>query len=327
MVLTTIISDGYRRRIGHTGVKSKDCEKPVKDGDGGAVYEEITYRYGSSSLGDNSTATKTFILFNGLDTFTNISFCGQHVASTDNQFRQYIFDVSEILASCNATATPELRVDFASVPKTVEAIANLPGQETWPDRVQIVFEFENRQFARKQQSDFGWDWGPAFIPTGIWQKAWIYQLEPDKVVVSNAAFDIYREGQLNNLPPRQDVDWIFNASIDGLNGFLEGATMRYSIREAGGGPVISSGKLINVNNTGSVITGITGLKSADYDLWWPVGMGKQPLYNITVDVVSSSGNLLTSVSKRTGFRTIVLDMGEVTDDELSRGIAPGNHCK
>ena len=29
----------------------------------------------------------------------------------------------------------------------------------WPFGVQQVFEFPNREFMRKEQSDFGWDWG------------------------------------------------------------------------------------------------------------------------------------------------------------------------
>jgi hypothetical protein len=70
--------------------------------------------------------------------------------------------------------------------------------------------------------------GPAFIQTGIWQKAWIYQLVPDEVVVPNTVFGIYGEGQLNNLPQRQDVDWILNASIDGLNGFPEAEVFYWS---------------------------------------------------------------------------------------------------
>jgi beta-mannosidase len=52
-------------------------------------------------------------------------------------------------------------------------IANDPSQETWPDQTQMVFEFPNRWFIRKEQSDFGWDWGPAFAPAGIWQPAYV----------------------------------------------------------------------------------------------------------------------------------------------------------
>ncbi len=44
-----------------------------------------------------------------------------------------------------------------------------------------------------------------------------------------------------------------------------------------------------MNNTGDVITGLTTLKASDYTLWWPAGMGAQNLYNVTVDVVSGSG--------------------------------------
>ncbi|PHH68889.1 hypothetical protein CDD83_5892 [Cordyceps sp. RAO-2017] len=53
-------------------------------------------------------------------------------------------------------------------------------------------------------------------------------------------------------------------------------------------------------------------------------MGAQKLYNVTVEVVWQ-GRVLASVSRRTGFRTIVLNLGAVTDDEAARGIAPGNH--
>ncbi len=153
------------------------------------------------------------------------------------------------------------------------------------------------------------------------------QLEPDEVAVPNAGFDLHREGQLNNLPPDQTADWILNASIDALNLIPKDATMRYEIVESVGGRLAGRGALTQVNNTGDVITGLTTLKASDYTLWWPAGMGAQNLYNVTVDVVSGSGKTITSVTKRLGFRTIVLNMGIVTDEERAQGIAPGNHCE
>ncbi|OTA90534.1 glycoside hydrolase family 2 protein [Hypoxylon sp. CO27-5] len=268
--------------------------------------------------------TNTFLLFNGLDTFADIRFCSRPVASTNNQFRQYFFDITDILSSCDSSL-PELQVEFGSAPRIVEDIKNQPGQEVWPYLTEITFEFPNRQFMRKEQSDFGWDWGPAFAPAGIWQKAWVVQLGEDEVYVRNSVLDLYREGQLNNLPPDQTANWVLNASIDVIGVVPEGAHMNFMVIDAATGEEAGSGDLVNITNHGDVITGSAVLNAEDYKLWWPNGLGPQDLYNITIEIVSESGETISSVTKRTGFRTIVLNMGVVSDGEVSRGVAPGNH--
>lgn len=276
----------------------------------------------------NGTTTTTHLLLNGLDTIADVSLCNQHIASTDNQFRQYFFDVSAALGACPGPDPPQLRVQFSSAPGTAYAMAAQPDAATWPWGVEGLFEFWHRPFVRKEQSDFGWDWGPAFAPAGIWQNAWVVQLAPGELAVRNSLLDLYRVGQLPNLPPDQSADWVLNASVDVLGTVPLGATLRYAIvDEAANGTIVDSGVLSNVTNAGDVITGTAVLSADDYELWWPSGMGQQKLYNITVEVVSSSGSVLASVNKRTGFRTIVLNEGEITDEQLAQGIAPGNNCK
>lgn len=281
----------------------------------------------SLGVSSNTSNTATWLLFNGLDTFADISFCGEFVSKTDNQFRQYYFDISEIAARCTSTTNPELRVDFTSAVSMAEYLNSLPGQETWPWYVEGRHEFAHRMYIRKEQSDFGWDWGPGFAPTGIWQEAWVLQLDQvpvSQVAVRNSVFDVYRKGQLNNLPQDQSADWILNASIDSLNTVPHGTSMHYKISK--GCRVISRGSLMNVTNTGDTITGLAVLNPNDYDLWWPVGMGQQSLYNITVELISADSQSLVNVTKRTGFRTIVLNMEPVSDEQIARGIAPGNNC-
>lgn len=68
----------------------------------------------------------TWLVFDGLDTFTTIEFCGQFIATTDNQFRQWYFDVSDALKKCK---NPVLSINFGSAPNIVNAIAKQPGQE------------------------------------------------------------------------------------------------------------------------------------------------------------------------------------------------------
>lgn len=72
-------------------------------------------------------ATSTWLVFDGLDTFTTIEFCGQFVGTTNNQFRQWTFDVTDILQSCKGA--PTLSLNFGSAPAIANAIANEPGQE------------------------------------------------------------------------------------------------------------------------------------------------------------------------------------------------------
>lgn len=274
-----------------------------------------------TSFRDTSNGTSTWLLFNGLDTFTSISFCGQHVASTNNQFRQYYFDVSSLMSSCSST--PTLSINFGSAVNISADIANEPGQETWPYGVEQIYEFLNRQFIRKEQSDFGWDWGPAFAPAGVWKPAYVIQSPSSGIYVRNTLLDIYRQGQLNNLPPDQSAPWIVNASLDVLGTVPSSATLNIEIMDMSN-TTVASGSLENITVSGSTITGSIAVDGETCQLWWPNGLGPQNLYYFNISVIDQA-QTLASVTKRSGFRTIVLNMEPISSAQLAQGIAPGNN--
>ena len=212
-----------------------------------------------------------------------------------------------LLNNCTA---PTLSINFGSAPLIADQIEAEPDQESWPYGVEIVYEFPNRQFIRKEQSDFGWDWGPAFAPAGIWQPAYVVQLlspsnQSSDIYARNSDFDISRAGQLNNLPPDQSAQWLLNASLDVLGTLPEGAALTYLFTNSSTNQTISCGNLTNVTILANTITGTAVLDPAAYELWWPRGLGPQNLYNLTISVLDSSGATLATFNRRTGFRTIV----------------------
>ncbi|PWY65224.1 beta-mannosidase A [Aspergillus heteromorphus CBS 117.55] len=264
----------------------------------------------------------TWLVFDGLDTFATISFCGQQIASTDNQFRQYAFDVSEALGACEAD--PVVSIDFGSAPNIVDAIADDPNSQTWPSGVQITYEYPNRWFMRKEQSDFGWDWGPAFAPAGPWKPAYLVQLEKTEgIYVLNTDLDIYRRGQINYLPPDQSQPWVVNASIDFLGSLPSNPSISIDVTDVDSGALLTSRILENITTSDSSITGITILDDLTPKLWWPQGLGDQNLYNVTITVEDNQKQPIAHVSKRTGFRTIFLNQRNITEAQRAQGIAPG----
>lgn len=67
-------------------------------------------------------------MFNGLDTFTTVELCGQIIGTTNNQFRQYTFDISKALGKCVDDAV--LSLNFGSAPKIVNDIAEDPNSQS-----------------------------------------------------------------------------------------------------------------------------------------------------------------------------------------------------
>lgn len=172
--------------------------------------------------------------------------------------------------------------------------------------------------------DNNFDHFRAFAPAGVWQPAYVVQLASSELYIRNAMLDIYRKGQLNNLPPDQTQPWVLNSSIDVLGSIPSGATMTIQIEDLNN-VTIASGPLTNITAANSTIGGTFMLEGNSTELWWPNGLGPQNLYYITTSITGANNRTLAATTKRTGFRTIVLNMEPISKAQLDQGIANGNN--
>lgn len=67
------------------------------------------------------STTSSHLVFDGLDTYTTITFCNQIVGTADNQFRQWYFDVTDVLEQC-PDQEPVISLNFGSVPRIINAL-------------------------------------------------------------------------------------------------------------------------------------------------------------------------------------------------------------
>jgi beta-mannosidase len=89
---------------------------------------------------------------------------------------------------------------------------------------------------------------------------------------------------------------------------------------------IMSGSMTNVTIRGGSITGAITVSKDIVDLWWPSGLGPQSLYKLKLSLTNANQHqILATVIKRIGFRTIVVNEEPIRQDQLDKGIAPGNN--
>ena len=94
------------------------------------------------------------LVFEGIDVFSEIYLNGKLLGKTDNAFKKYVFDVTDVLLEKDNL----LQVKMLTTYGVIEGFDN-PG-------VAGLFN-KKRFYTRKMQCAFGWDWAPNFIGYGI----------------------------------------------------------------------------------------------------------------------------------------------------------------
>lgn len=212
------------------------------------------------------------IIFYGLDTYASININGFDVLTTNNFFRTYKLDCKQWLKE----GENSIHIIFKSAKKVVtEYKAN-----------SYLKQDDEYVFIRKPAYHFGWDWGPVYLTSGIWQpiviKAW------DKIQVENIQI---KQQSLN----KQKADLINVVEL--RSAAYQRAKIKLNCVETGQ-TIETSQRLQYGKNYISIPISIDNPK-----LWWTRNLGEQNLYHFNVEVFVDD-KCVSSLETYTGLRTV-----------------------
>ena len=159
------------------------------------------------------------LVFQGLDTWCDITLNGQPLLSTNNMFRTWKADVSGLLSGKENILHLRFRSPIRQSMEEMEKYGlPLPASNDQsenggmgPNRVSV--------FSRKAPYHFGWDWGPRLVTSGIWRpiflEGWddlnieqVFIEQPhilDKALMRAGRFDRQIEVGLPDVKEREEI--------------------------------------------------------------------------------------------------------------------------
>lgn len=240
------------------------------------------------------TEQQVTLTCDGLDTLADLYINGEYLGHVDNMFRQWEFDVKDLLHS----GENELIIHFCPPVTFIrgkQALLPLQGGGDIPGGPHL----------RKAPCHWGWDWGPKLPPIGVWK---------------DIRLEGYSTARLSNVHIRQahdegGVTLAVNITAESLgDGEL---TAVLSLTEPDDTTQVIIQPLMVLSEQGFPFT-VIEVNIPDPDLWWPNGYGDdeqkgkwsglhgtRPLYSIDVLLKSGEG-LLDQREYKIGLRTIEL---------------------
>ncbi len=220
------------------------------------------------------------LVFDGLDAAAEVYVNDAKVLDADNMFRVWRVPVKDHLH----VGKNVLRVVFPSPIKAAEKVA---ATDPWQPKTKTAA----KTYIRKAAYEYGWDWGPTFVTSGIWRpvriEAW------DKVRIADFAI---RQRDVSKEVAHLDAEVEVEASGAGP------ANVSVSFSDAGKPAVLST--KANLHAGRNVIDVPVEIRQPK--LWFPAGYGDQALYEFTATVSPGSAKADERKAK-VGLRSIVLD--------------------
>lgn len=217
----------------------------------------------------------------GLDTLATIEVNGAPVGRADNMYRVWLFDVKpQLKAGENRIA---IRFD-APMPFLRKQDAERGVLPSWAKNDRL----HGGGWLRKEPCNFGWDWGPKLVTSGIWR-------DIDLIAFDARIDDIAIEQQHTSLG---QVSLSIQVKTDHHTSDSLITRVQVTLDEN----IVAFAEQSLANDLADIKLTIDQPR-----LWWVNGMGEQLLYNVSVQLVGTDGTLHDEQTRRIGLRTLTLE--------------------
>lgn len=232
----------------------------------------------------------------GLDTIADIYINDKKIGDANNMHRTWRFDVkSELKVGEN-----ELLIHFHSplryikekMSQSKDEIHYIPAGGT-----------EGNSFIRKAHCMFGWDWGPQLPDAGIFRRIELEAYDDLKIEDVKVEQE-HQQGQVtlsitSILKKANDTfpyGYQLSVKVIGPDGTIQ-SLCKNELQEEKSDSKSDGKSLITVRNQELIHNPM---------LWWPNGYGKQPLYQILLELQNEKEEIVDYKEVRIGLRTLTI---------------------
>ena len=243
---------------------------------------------------------RLLLSFEGLDTYASIWLNGTLVGTTDNMFVAAHFDVTALLRDDRDN---DLLIRFTP-PARVVADKSM---ETW-DIIADPIKESKRNFHRKAQFGWGWDWGPQLPGVGIWRAV---SLQRQRIAaIKDLRFTTLAIDEAAHVSVTVAID-AFAANREPHDSFASHGPLHASLRllDPDGAPVAQT----TLTFEGTTQSATWQLHIDAPRLWWTCELGEPALYTLQVELTHGEQSL-DERKLKVGIRRIELDTSPDSDE-------------
>ena len=235
---------------------------------------EKDYEYQCTFQGEETEdLSNAFLRFEGLDIVADIYLNNVHVGNAESMHRTWEYPVKEVLSPGENTLKVVFHSPLKFIAQAYKKYGNIGNDDT----------YEGFMHLRKAHYMFGWDWGAHLPDAGIFRPVFLCSVSHGRI----DSVYIRQQHEENKCTLKFKGDCIRETPGEyqwrALVTAPDGQKYETALSAEGEGQLVIE----------------------DPELWWPNGLGDQPLYQVEAQLLYE-GNVEDTWKKRIGLRTMTM---------------------